>query len=142
MTSNGGVGHDGGVGKGDRFSAVIADDSEDIRTLIRMVLERDERFDVIAEVRDAAAAVDCLRTHQPDLATFDLHMDGMSDLGALKEARSVSPRTKLIVVTGTYRPGRDPNLDLAEIDDWMHKDQIMIDLPDRLIATLGLRDDA
>lgn len=121
---------------------VIADDSEDISTLIRMVLERDERFDVIAEVRDAAAAVDCLRTHQPDLATFDLHMDGMSDLGALKEARSVSPRTKLIVVTGTYRPGRDPNLDLAEIDDWMHKDQIMIDLPDRLIATLGLRDDA
>lgn len=127
--------------KADRFSVVVADDSEDIRALIKMVLERDARFDVVAVVRSGPTAVAALRDLQPDLATFDLHMDGMADLTSLKEARTVSPRTKLIVVTGTYRVGHDPDLDLAPIDDWMQKDQIMSDLPDRLIATLRDKDD-
>ena len=124
------------MGERGRFSVVIADDSEDIRTLIKMVLERDERFEVIDVVCDGAAAVGSLRRNHPDLATFDLHMEGMTDLHSLHEARSASPTTALIVVTGTYRAGHDPDLDAAEVDDWLHKDQIMTDLPDRLVAVL------
>ena len=118
------------------FSVVIADDSEDIRTLIEMVLERDGRFEVVDVVCDGATAVSSLSRHRPDLATFDLHMEGMTDLHSLREARSASPTTALVVVTGTYRVGHDPDLDEAEIDDWLHKDQIMTDLPERLIAAL------
>ena len=122
--------------EGQRVSVVIADDSEDIRILIQMVLERDERFDVVDVVRDGAAAVDSLRRHQPDVATFDLHMEGMTDLHSLREARSASPTTVLVIVTGTYRAGHDPDLDAADVDDWLQKDQIMTDLPDRLITAV------
>ena len=118
----------------ERFSVVIADDSEDIRMLIQMVLERDGRFDVIDVVSDGVTAVSVLSRHRPDLATFDLHMEGMADLDSLRQARSASPATALVVVTGTYRAGHDPDLDTAEVDDWLHKDQIMTVLPERLIA--------
>ena len=122
------------------FSVVIADDSEDIRTLIKMVLERDGRFDVIDVVRDGAAAVSVLSRHRPDVATFDLHMEGMTDLHSLREARMASPTTALVVVTGTYRAGHDPDLDTDEVDDWLHKDRIMTDLPERLIAARRAKD--
>ena len=117
-----------------RATVVIADDSEDIRTLIRMQLERDGRFDVVQEVTNATDAVEFLRTHGADLATFDLHMDGMTDLAILEDVRKARPETAIVIVTGTYHPARDPDLDLAKISGWFTKDQIMGDFADRLIA--------
>lgn len=111
---------------------VIADDSEDIRTLIRMQLERDGRFQVLAEAVGAEEAVELLRQHRPEVATFDLHMPGMQDLEGVREARAASPDTALFIVTGTYHPGRDPDLDLADVAGWLTKDEIMSGLPDRV----------
>jgi CheY-like chemotaxis protein len=116
-----------------RLRVVVADDSVDIRTLIRMQLERDGRFEVLDEATDAGSAIELLRSHRPDIATFDLHMDGMADLGFLDDARSASPETAIVIVTGTYHPARDPDLDLADIDAWFTKDQIMASFTERLV---------
>ena len=117
-----------------RLKVVVADDSSDIRTLIRMQLERDGRFEVLDEATDARSAVELMRSHRPDVATFDLHMEGMTDLAILEDARSASPETAIVIVTGTYHPSRDPDLDLAAIDAWFTKDQIMGSFTDRLVA--------
>ena len=114
-------------------TVVIADDMGDIRALLRMVLERDGRFEVVAEADDGDKALELLREHQPDFVTLDLHMDGMSDLSLLGHARDASPASAVVIVTGTYHPDRDPDLDSAEIAGWFTKDQIMTDLPDRLL---------
>lgn len=116
-----------------RATVVIADDSEDIRTLIRLQLERDGRFHVLEETTDATSAIELIRVHQPDLATFDLHMEGMTDLAFLDDVREACPNTAVVIVTGTYHPSRDPDLDMAEIDGWFTKDQIMGDFPARLL---------
>lgn len=116
-----------------RLRVVVADDSSDIRTLIRMQLERDGRFEVLDEATDAGSAIELLRSHRPDVATFDLHMDGMTDLAFLDDARSASPGTAIVIVTGTYHPTRDPDLDLADIDAWFTKDQIMGSFSERLV---------
>lgn len=118
----------------ERVSVLIADDTEDIRTLIRMHLERDGRFHVLAEAADGSSAVELVRRHKPNIATFDLHMPGMGGLEAVREARVASPETAIVVVTGTYHPGRDPDLDLADIAGWLTKGEIMSDIADRLIA--------
>ena len=114
-------------------TVVIADDMGDIRALLRMVLERDGRFEVVAEAEDGDKALELLREHQPDFVTLDLHMDGMSDLSLLGEARDASPTSAVVIVTGTYHPDRDPDLDRVDIAGWFTKDQIMTDLPDRLL---------
>lgn len=98
-----------------------------------MQLERDGRFEVIAEAEDAQRAVDLLSDHRPDIASFDLHMEGMTDLDVLSDARQASPETAIVIVTGTYHPGRDPDLDLADISGWFTKDQIMSGFPDGLL---------
>lgn len=116
-----------------RARVVIADDSDDIRTLIRMQLERDGRFEVVEEATDAQTAIELVREHRPDLATFDLHMDGMTDLGLLGDVREACEDTAIVIVTGTYHPSRDPDLELADIDAWFTKDQIMGEFPDRLL---------
>lgn len=119
-----------------RTRVLIADDSEEIRILIRMQLERDGRFDIVAETTDARSALDLLVKHRPHLATFDLHMGGMEDLSILDEARAASPETTVVVVTGTYHPGKDPDLDQATIAGWMTKDQIMSGFGDRLLELI------
>ena len=116
-----------------RATVVIADDSDDIRTLIRMQLERDGRFEVLDEATDARGGIQLVGAHRPDVATFDLHMSGMTDLGVLADVRKTSPDTAIVIVTGTYHPNRDPDLDLADIDAWFTKDQIMGEFPDRLL---------
>lgn len=115
------------------ITVAIADDSEDIRSLIRLRLERDGRFEIVGEAENAAAGTELVRQHRPDIATFDLHMEGMEELAFLGDARSASPRTAIVIVTGTYHPDRDPDLDLAEITAWFTKDQIMGEFPDRLL---------
>ena len=115
-----------------RTTVVIADDSDDIRTLIRMQLERDGRFEVLDEATDAQVAIELVRSHRPNVATFDLHMNGMGDLGLLDDVRRACPETAIVIVTGTYHPTRDPDLDLADIDAWFTKDQIMGEFADRL----------
>lgn len=115
-------------------TVVIADDNEDIRTLIRMQLERDGRFEIVGETDDASSAMGLLRRHRPAIATLDLHMGGMEDLSVLNEARAASPDTTVVIVTGTYHPGQDPDLDAANIAGWMTKDEIMSGFADRLLA--------
>ena len=124
---------DGRVEDERRARVVIADDSADIRTLIRMQLERDGRFQVLDEATDAYAAIELVREHRPDVATFDLHMSGMTDLALLGDIRQACPDTAIVIVTGTYHPARDPDLELADIDAWFTKDQIMGDFSDRLL---------
>jgi DNA-binding response OmpR family regulator len=46
-------------------------------------------------------AIRLLRAHQPDLMLLDLWLKGKVDgIGVLKEAKVISPKTKIIVATG------------------------------------------
>lgn len=116
----------------EKIRIVVADDSSEIRALVRMQLERDGRFEIVAEVESLTDAVVALREFKPDAATLDLHMPGMAGLEGLDLAREASPDTEIFVLTGTYRPGHDPDLDRARLAGWMTKDQILTHLADRL----------
>jgi chemotaxis response regulator CheB len=117
-----------------QITVAIADDSSEIRALVRMQLERDGRFEIVAEGTSLDEAVEALREHRPDVATLDLHMPGMETLDGLKEAQLASPLTDLFIVTGTYRPDKDPDLNRPELKGWMTKDDILTSLADRLAA--------
>jgi DNA-binding NarL/FixJ family response regulator len=79
---------------------VIADDSDDVRLLLRSQLEIDGRFAVVGEAADGSAAVDIARDLQPDLIVLDLAMPRLDGLQALPLLREAAPEARVIVLSG------------------------------------------
>ncbi|MBK5306262.1 MAG: response regulator [Frankiaceae bacterium] len=79
---------------------VLADDAEDIRLLLRLSLSTAQGFDVVAEAGDGETAVDLVQVHQPDVILLDLSMPVMDGLQAIPEIQRLSPRTKIVILSG------------------------------------------
>ena len=76
---------------------VLADDHPSVRAGVRSSLEADG-FEVVAEVGDAAGAVEATRLHEPDLVLLDINMPG----SGLRAARAISedhPETAIVMLT-------------------------------------------
>jgi signal transduction histidine kinase len=82
-----------------RVRVVLADDTTEIRMLVRLGLELDGRFDIVAEAGDGEAAVRACGEHQPDAAVIDLAMPVMDGLEAIPLVRRASPGTRIVVLS-------------------------------------------
>lgn len=78
---------------------LLVDDTEDIRVLLRLNLERDGRFEIVGEAEDGAEAVDLAGSTQPDAIVLDLAMPGMDGFEAIPQIRAVSPQTRIAVLS-------------------------------------------
>ena len=78
---------------------VIADDHRVVRSGLRMVLDREEGFEVVAEAGDVAEARRYVRAHRPDILVLDLNMPGEPSLPAIPAIREESPVTRMVVLT-------------------------------------------
>ena len=54
-----------------------------VRSGLRMVLDREEDFEVVAEAGDVADARRYVRAHRPDVLILDLNMPGDPSLPAI-----------------------------------------------------------
>ncbi|HET7053786.1 MAG TPA: response regulator transcription factor [Solirubrobacterales bacterium] len=89
---------------GQGVSIVLADDHTVVRRALRLLLEEESDFEVVAEAEDAEGAVRYLRGHKPDVLILDLNMPGKPSLEAIPEMRDVSPDTKIVVLTMQKEP--------------------------------------
>lgn len=83
-----------------RLRVLIADDVAPLRLLVRRILDRDGRFEVVAEATDGVEAVDLAQELQPDVAILDLMMPRKNGYQALREIRTLSPRTRVVIFSG------------------------------------------
>ncbi len=91
------VGHEPGDGNP---RVLIVDDSADLRTLLRLQVERKLIGHVVGEAVDGHEGVELAETLQPDLVLLDLAMPRMDGLQALPLIRKVAPRAKIIMLSG------------------------------------------
>ena len=78
---------------------LLADDHAVVRSGLKMLLEAEQDFEVVAEAGDAETAARKVRGHKPDVLILDLNMPGGSSLPTIPQIRSDSPDTKIVVLT-------------------------------------------
>lgn len=79
---------------------IIADDADDVRYLLRLVVESHEAYKVVGEARNGREAVDLVATHHPELILLDVSMPVMDGLEAIPVIREASPETKILMISG------------------------------------------
>ena len=84
----------------DRVRVVIADDVDALRKLMRRILERDGRFEIVGEAGDGAAALELSTKTLPDLVVLDLMMPVMGGVEAIPLIRESSPDSRILVISG------------------------------------------
>ena len=82
------------------ITIVLADDHVVVRSGLRMVLDREEGFEVVSEAGDAEGAIRTVLGHKPTVLVLDLNMPGeLTSLDAIPRVAEVSPGTRVVVLT-------------------------------------------
>lgn len=115
------------------MSVLVADDTPELRLVVRMLLERAGGFDVVAEASDGHEAIELAERHRPDVVLLDLTMPRLSGADALHRIREVSPRSVVIVLTGYQRHERIEEL----LKGGAHAALEKSDLPRRLAQEIN-----
>ena len=77
----------------------IIEDEPEIRKLLRMIIEKQEGFQVVSESENFASAVSDFTRYRPDVAFVDIDLNGDSGLECAKVLTELNPKLKVIFAT-------------------------------------------
>lgn len=83
----------------DTITVVLADDHPVVRGRLRMLLDSQDDFEVVAEAGDVDAARRSVLRYQPAALVLDLSMPGGSSLDVIPVVQEMSPDTAVVVLT-------------------------------------------
>ena len=78
---------------------LIADDEPAVRQRVRLALERNPRFQVIAEAGNGAEAWEQLTRHRPDIAIVDIGMPVMDGMALARRVRRAGLAVDIVFLT-------------------------------------------
>jgi two-component system response regulator NreC len=83
---------------------ILADDHAVVRSGLRMLLDSERDFEVVAEASNIEDARRYVHGRHPDVLVLDLNMPGGSSLEAIPRIREESPDTQIVVLTMQQEP--------------------------------------
>jgi DNA-binding NarL/FixJ family response regulator len=78
---------------------LIADDHGIVRSGLRLLLERQDDVEVVAEAADGAEARELAIRERPDLAILDLKMPKLTGLQATREIKAQAPEVAVLILS-------------------------------------------
>lgn len=112
------------------ISVVLADDHAFMRRSLRLVLDADAEFEVVAEASDIETVLRHVRGRLPHVLVLDLSMPGGSSLTAIRRLRTEAPNTAIVVTTMTGDPRFAREAMAAGASGYVLKDDADQDLPE------------
>lgn len=83
---------------------VLADDHALVRRSLRLLLDGEDGFAVVAEAGDLTSVVRHVHGHVPNVLVLDLQMPGGSSVEATRRLREQVPGTEIVVLTMEQSP--------------------------------------
>jgi len=125
--------------RGRGIVVLLVDDEDDLRRVMRDLLEREGY--TVHEARDGAQALDEVDRHAPDIIVLDLNLPGLDGYGVLSHLRSREATKDIPVVVLTAKGDEDNEVRVFELgaDDFLSKPFRARSLAARLEAVLGRR---
>jgi two-component system, NarL family, response regulator NreC len=87
-----------------RTTLVLADDHTVVRSGLRMLLDAEPEFEVVAEAGEVEGAYAAVVEHRPTVLILDLNMPGEPSLSAIPRLLEASPGTAIVVLTMQNEP--------------------------------------
>ena len=91
---------DTSVPAADPISVLLVDDHPLVRSAIRALIDAEPDLAVVGEAANVAEAVRRIGFEEPDVVLLDLDLPDGSGLEVCNRARSVSPHSRVIILTG------------------------------------------
>lgn len=83
---------------------VLADDHAVVRSALRLLLDGEPDFEVVAEAGDVEATVQEVGRHRPEVLVLDLNMPGGPSLRSIPRINDASPTTSIVILTMQSEP--------------------------------------
>jgi DNA-binding NarL/FixJ family response regulator len=115
--------------------AVVVDDVDGMREILRLLLEREGHFTVVAEADNGQSGVTAVLAHRPDLVLLDITMPVMDGLQALKIIRSQVPSAVVVMLSTWEASSRQAKASTAlGAHGFLRKDGNIHHVPEKLRA--------
>ena len=82
------------------ISVLIVDDNPIIRTTLKMVLEKQKVFRVVAQSSNCQQGIDLYQNHNPDIVLTDMFMKDCNALKMCQKIIKINPLARIIVLSG------------------------------------------
>ncbi|HVN21102.1 MAG TPA: response regulator transcription factor [Dongiaceae bacterium] len=83
---------------------LVVDDHEDLRKLLRSMLQQKTECVIVGEATDGLQAVEQAKQLQPDLILLDLSLPQLNGMEAGRRIRKLSPNSKIIFLSQDDSP--------------------------------------
>jgi DNA-binding NarL/FixJ family response regulator len=84
-----------------RTKILLVDDHQIIREGLRLMLQLEPDFEVVAEAANGAEALAHVRTASPDLVVMDLHLGKADGIEASRRILSEFPKVRILILSAT-----------------------------------------
>jgi DNA-binding NarL/FixJ family response regulator len=113
---------------------LIADDSQLFGDAIELILEADERIEVVGRALDGAQAVTLARELDPDVVLLDVSMPGVGGIEAIEAMLRDDAGRRVVVLTGSADPADRDKAREAGAVGYLTKEQIANELVPGVLA--------
>jgi two-component system chemotaxis response regulator CheY len=104
-----------------RMGVLIADDVQETRRSVRLMLSMNPNVVVVAIAADGQQAIELAKEHNPDIVIVDVNMPKVDGLTAFKEIRQFNPMIAGIVISAVKDPEALGTAMAIGIDEYLVK---------------------
>lgn len=111
---------------------LIVDDHAMVRQGLSLALQLQPDLDIVGEARNGSEGVALTQALRPDVVLLDLSMPDFDGIEVTKKVRSLSPRTRVLILSGVHADARVFATVEAGVDGYIVKDATTAELAEAI----------